>query len=89
MNERLKAMSFPLPLGTHIKWTMNSSTHFTADHKDFNCIVSKSGSRWIWQIVQDGLIVGAAFHHPCAPTSELDAKVKCERRLNVILEQST
>lgn len=85
MSKRLEALNFPLPLGTSIKWQMNTGTLFTAYRGGYNLLVSKTDFGWMWKIFVGGILADTAYSYPNIPTSELDAKVKCERRLNIIL----
>lgn len=64
-----------------VKWIMDAE-RYTASYNDYSLIVRAGGFCWLWEIYKDGTLVDGSYYHPCAPKSELDAKIKCQRALN-------
>ena len=70
----------PIP----ITWNFDGKNTFTAKYNEYTLVVFKGDFCWVWQIFNDEVGIDHAAYHPCLPTSELDAKVKCQRALNNI-----
>jgi len=60
---------------------MMDEKKFVAHYDNFILVVTRGGFAWVWHIFKESLLIDAAFYHPLIPTSELDAKIKCERAL--------
>lgn len=67
-----------------LEWKMNSSQYFIADSDDYRMIAYKNALGWYWKILKDNILIDEAVYHPHTPSSELDAKVKCEKEFNSI-----
>lgn len=67
-----------------MKWTIINQRKFTGHQDDYSAVVTGSGGIWRWELYKDDKVIDVCYNHSI-PTSELDAKVKTERALNIII----